>query len=72
MDIEINTIFSTIIQIFFLSFMAGSGIWIALDAKKHQRPPSEYITWGLFGGSFIFLGLIIYLLWRRYIFFHEE
>lgn len=68
MTMETKTILGIMVQIFFILFMLGSGIWVALDARKHGRPPREYIVWGLVAGWFIFLGLIIYILWRRYFF----
>lgn len=68
MTVETKMALSIILQIFFLLFMIGSGIWVALDAKKHNRPPKEYIIWGIVAGWFVFLGLIVYLLWRKHFF----
>jgi len=68
MNEETRMALGIIIQIFFLLFMIGSGIWVALDARKHGRPPREFIIWGLFAGWFVFLGLIVYLLWRKHFF----
>jgi len=65
MNPEVKFIIGTVTQIFFLLFMIGSGIWVALDARRHGKPAKEYITWGVFSGWFIFLGLIVYLLWRK-------
>lgn len=72
MSLEVKTAIALITQIFFLTFMACSGICVALDAKKHGRPPGEVIIWGIFAACFIFLGLLVYLFWRKHFFKPEK
>jgi len=70
MNPEAKLVMGIAVQVFFLLFMVGSGIWVALDARKHGRPPREYIIWGIFAGWFVFLGLAFYFFWRKR-FFHQ-
>jgi O-antigen/teichoic acid export membrane protein len=70
MNPEAKLVMGIAVQIFFLIFMVGSGVWVAFDARKHGRPPREYIIWGIFAGWFVFLGLAFYLFWRKR-FFHQ-
>lgn len=68
MSDDIKMVIGVAVNIIIVTFMIISGIWVAIDARKHGRPAKEYITWGLFTAGFIGVGLIVYILWRKHIF----
>lgn len=45
--------------------MAGSGLWVAFDARRRFKPWGEVIAWGLFAAAFLGIGLLLYLFWGR-------
>lgn len=51
--------------ILIMLIMIGSGIWVMWDARKNGKPWGETLVWGLFSTTFLGLGPIIYVFWKK-------
>ncbi|MHB8158761.1 MAG: hypothetical protein ACYDEQ_15475 [Desulfocucumaceae bacterium] len=49
-----------------LLIMAISALWVVWDARKIHKPWGEALVWGLFAGSFLGLGPLLYIFWKRH------
>ena len=58
-------ILATFANVTILSVMLGSGIWVAIDARKKGRTAAEIISWFFFATMFILIGPLVYVYFRN-------